>query len=68
MSFEDDHPGVSPPGPAVNEPTPRDPAEPASPGNGEPEVPAGIWSRFALASLPFVLLVAFFLADRWIRG
>jgi hypothetical protein len=49
-------------------PGPGDPSLPGSPGEDDPGVPAGFWSRLALAATPFVLLVALFLADRWIRG
>ena len=68
MPSPDKHPSLSPPAPHADEPEPSHIAGPASPGSEEPETPAGFWSRLALVATPFVLLVAFFLADRWIRG
>lgn len=68
MSSQSEDPTVSPLDPDAGEPESSRTAGPASPGSEEPETPAGFWSRLALVSTPFVLLVAFFLADRWIRG
>lgn len=68
MPSQSEDPSVSPLDPDADEPESSRTAGAVSAGNEEPETPAGIWSRLALVSTPFVLLVAFFLADRWIRG
>jgi len=68
MPSQSEDPTISPLDPDTGEPEPSRTASLASPGSEEPETPAGFWSRLALVSTPFVLLVAFFLADRWIRG
>ena len=68
MPPQSEDPTVSPLAPDAGEPESSRTAGAVSAGNEEPETPAGFWSRLVLVSTPFVLLVAFFLADRWIRG